>query len=67
MVCRLSIRPEPYQHQWTPRARYDEIYTGWAYPPKDYERWAELAFRWVRHCLERYGREGIHSFLPPPT
>src|SRR5262249_13130270 len=28
----LSIKPEPYQHHWTPHARYDEIYTGWAYP-----------------------------------
>src|SRR5687768_12980875 len=27
----LSTKPEPYQHKWTPRARYDEIYTGWAY------------------------------------
>ena len=24
----MSIKPEPYQHQWTPRARYDEIYPG---------------------------------------
>ena len=32
----LSIKPEPYQHRWTPSAKYDEIYTGWAYPPKDY-------------------------------
>jgi len=32
----LSVKPEPYQHHWTPGARYNEIYTGWAYPPKDY-------------------------------
>src|SRR5262249_23952552 len=32
----LSIKPEPYQHHWTPRAKYEEIYTGWAYPPKSY-------------------------------
>jgi xylan 1,4-beta-xylosidase len=35
----LSIKPEPYQHHWTPTAKYDEIYTGWAYPPKDYAKW----------------------------
>jgi xylan 1,4-beta-xylosidase len=29
----LSVRPDPYRHHWTPRAKYDEIYTGWAYPP----------------------------------
>src|SRR6476660_8906222 len=31
----LSIKPEPYRHHWTPKAKYEEIYTGWAYPPKD--------------------------------
>ncbi|HEV2690282.1 MAG TPA: beta-xylosidase, partial [Bryobacteraceae bacterium] len=29
--------------------------TGWAYPPKDYARWAELVYRWVRHAVDRYG------------
>src|SRR3954463_15123607 len=26
----LSMKPEPYQHRWSPTARYEEIYTGWA-------------------------------------
>src|SRR5438874_2149283 len=30
MPKELSTRPEPYQHKWTPRASYNEIYTGWA-------------------------------------
>src|SRR5687768_14104498 len=55
----LSIKPEPYQHQWTPRAKYDEIYTGWAYPPKDYAKWGELVFQWTKHCVERYGRAEV--------
>ena len=25
------------------------IYTGWAHPPKDYDKWRELIFQWVRH------------------
>jgi xylan 1,4-beta-xylosidase len=58
----LSIKPEPYQHQWTPRAKYDEIYTGWAYPPKDYDRWGELVYQWARHCVERYGKEEVESW-----
>src|SRR5947207_1550065 len=37
----LSTKPEPYQHRWSPTAKYDEIFTGWAYPPKDYKKWAE--------------------------
>jgi xylan 1,4-beta-xylosidase len=52
----MSVKPEPYRHHWTPKAKYEEIYTGWAYPPKDYARWAELVFQWTKHCVERYGR-----------
>ena len=51
----LSIRPGPYQHQWRPGLPYDEIYTGWSYPPKDYAKWAELVHQWVKHCVEKYG------------
>jgi xylan 1,4-beta-xylosidase len=62
MPKELSIKPEPYQHKWTPRARYDEIYTGWAYPPKDYKKWAELVLEWVRHCVEKYGRSEVETW-----
>ena len=55
----LSTKPEPYQHSWTPEAKYDEIYTGWAYPPKDYAKWGELAYQWARHCVEKYGRAEV--------
>ena len=58
----LSIKPEPYQHRWTPRARYEEIYTGWAYPPKDYDKWGELVYQWAKHCVERYGREEVETW-----
>jgi xylan 1,4-beta-xylosidase len=58
----LSTTPEPYQHKWTPRARYDEIYTGWAFPPKDYRKWAELVFQWTKHCVEKYGRAEVGSW-----
>jgi xylan 1,4-beta-xylosidase len=58
----LSIKPDPYQHSWTPVAKYDEIYTGWAYPPKDYSKWAELVFQWTKHCVERYGRAEVEQW-----
>ena len=58
----LSIRPDPYQHKWTPTAKYDEIYTGWAYPPKDYARWGELAYQWAKHCVEKYGRAEVEQW-----
>lgn len=58
----LSIKPEPYQHHWAPQARYNAIFTGWAYPPKDYRKWSELAFQWTQHCIERYGRAEVESW-----
>lgn len=58
----LSVKPEPYQHNWHPRARYEEIYTGWAYPPKDYEKWGELVHQWAKHAVERYGRNEVESW-----
>ncbi|MGE5519848.1 MAG: GH39 family glycosyl hydrolase [Candidatus Dadabacteria bacterium] len=58
----LSVKPEPYQHHWSPAAKYNEIYTGWAYPPKDYNKWRELVYQWVKHCVERYGAEEVKSW-----
>ena len=58
----LSAKPEPYRHYWKPGAKYEDIYTGWAYPPKDYEKWAELVYQWVTHCVERYGKEEVESW-----
>jgi xylan 1,4-beta-xylosidase len=54
----LSIHPEPYQHTW-PQGGID---TGWAYPPKDYQRWGELVRQWAAHCLARYGRDEVESW-----
>jgi xylan 1,4-beta-xylosidase len=57
----LSTHPQPYQHQWTPGGR-KSISTGWAYPPKDYAKWAELVFQWVRHSIERYGKAEVQRW-----
>src|SRR4051794_37629870 len=48
----LSTKPEPYQHKWSPGAKYDDVYTGWAYPPKDYKKWGDLCYEWAKHSLE---------------
>ena len=57
----LSTHPVPYHHRWTPGGR-ESISTGWAYPPKDYEKWAELVFQWVRHSVERYGKHEVETW-----
>ncbi|MGA1236333.1 MAG: glycosyl hydrolase [Limisphaerales bacterium] len=58
----LSSRPEPYQHKWTPGLPYNDVFTGWSYPPKDYQRWAELVAAWVRHSVDRYGAEEVSQW-----
>lgn len=58
----LSSNPEPYRHDWAPGAPYGRIYTGWAYPPKDYDKWAQLVYRWVQHSVERYDREEVETW-----
>ena len=63
MPKELSTKPEPYQHSWHPKARYEEIYTGWAYPPKDYSKWGELVLQWTKHAIDRYGRAEVESWF----
>jgi len=58
----LSTKPEPYQHHWAPGARYEEVFTGWAYPPQDYKKWGDLVYEWTRHCVERYGRAEVETW-----
>ena len=58
--CPLSL--SRIQHHWTPHARYEEIYTGWAYPPKDYAKWGELAYQWTKHCVEKWGRAEVETW-----
>ena len=58
----LSVKPEPYEHNWTPSANYKDIFTGWAYPPKDYQKWGELVYQWVKHCMDRYGKKEVESW-----
>ena len=58
----LSTKPQPYKHSWTPLAKYEEIYTGWAYPPTDYKKWGDLIYAWARHCVEKYGRAEVEQW-----
>lgn len=57
----LSTAPKgmPYRHYWGVSDEYNNIYTGWTYPPKSYEKWAELVYQWVRHCIDRYSENEV--------
>jgi xylan 1,4-beta-xylosidase len=58
----LSVKPEPYQSTWIPGARNENYSIGWSYPPKDYARWGELVYQWVRHAVTKYGRGEVESW-----
>ena len=55
----LSTHPEPYRHNFP----NGSIFTGWAYPPKDYQKWGELVFQFVRHLRQRYGDADVKTWL----
>ncbi|GAA4397774.1 beta-xylosidase [Nibrella viscosa] len=56
----LSAKPEPYEHTWS---KGGNIWTGWTYPPKDYDKWRELVYQWVNHSIDRYGKKEVTSWL----
>jgi xylan 1,4-beta-xylosidase len=58
----LSTKPQPYRHDWRPGLDYNRIYTGWTYPPKDYDKWRELITQWVGHCVKKYGQREVESW-----
>lgn len=58
----LSTHPDPYRHDF-PLGKLGDIYTGWAYPPKDYQKWTELVFQFVHHLRQRYGDAEVKTWL----
>ncbi|HJS53118.1 MAG TPA: hypothetical protein VJ765_01200, partial [Chitinophagaceae bacterium] len=56
----LSSKPEPYEHKWS---KGGNIWTGWTYPPKDYNKWRELVYQWVKHSIDRYGKTEVTTWL----
>jgi xylan 1,4-beta-xylosidase len=51
----LSTHPHPYRHHWP----NGPLFTGWTYPPNDYNKWSQLIYEWVRHSIARYGRSAV--------
>jgi xylan 1,4-beta-xylosidase len=55
----LSSKPEPYKGKDV----FSRNRAGVSYPPKDYDKWAELIRQWARHSLERYGETIEETWL----
>lgn len=61
----LSTKPEPYKRVWSPDPEVRRTMTGtpgWAYPPTDYKKFAALVYEWVKHSVDRYGKEEVESW-----
>jgi xylan 1,4-beta-xylosidase len=58
----LSTKPDPYHPTWIPGAKNEQYSIGWSYPPKDYKKWGNLVNQWVRHAVEKYGRDQVASW-----
>jgi xylan 1,4-beta-xylosidase len=58
----LSTHPEPYRLYWKPGIPNSGFTIGWAYPPKDYKKWGDLVYHWVKHCVDRYGKKEVESW-----
>jgi xylan 1,4-beta-xylosidase len=54
----LSTHPDPYQHNFP----QGDVFTGWSYPPASYEKWSELVYQWVKHCVAKYGAAEVQSW-----
>ena len=58
----LSTNPDLYRPDWSPGSNFNQYYLGWAYPPKDYSKWGELVYQWVRHAVAKYGKSEVESW-----
>jgi xylan 1,4-beta-xylosidase len=56
----LSSKSKPYEHYWSIGGN---LWTGWTYPPNDYDKWRELIFQWAKHSVVRYGQAEVDSWL----
>src|ERR1700728_398578 len=54
----LSVRPDLYPTTFDPD-RPVPVAAGQSYPPKDYNKWRNLVYEWVSHCVRRYGRVAV--------
>src|SRR5215471_6524321 len=53
----LSTTPQPYIVNWPANTG-----KGWSFPPKDYDKWAELIRQWVLHEVAKYGRAEVEQW-----
>lgn len=58
----LSINPQSDSTYTDPTRVKQKHYTGWSFPPKSHEKFAELVYQWVKHSVDRYGKKEVESW-----
>lgn len=58
----LTTHPQNYPHH-PPVNQRAPADAGQSYPPKDYAKWGELSYQWVKHCVERYGSAEVETWF----
>jgi xylan 1,4-beta-xylosidase len=60
----LSTAPPslPYKHSWRPTISGASLEGGWAWPPRDYQRWSDLCYELTKHFVQRYGEDEVRSW-----
>ncbi len=57
----LSTRPDIYRHNPPVHERVTGD-GGENFPPKDYAKWGELSYQWVKHCVDKYGKGEVEKW-----
>ncbi len=58
----LSTHPHPYTPVWKPGDKFNNYNIGWTYPPNNYNKWNELVYQWVTHCIAKYGKTEVERW-----
>ena len=58
----LAVDAQPYRHGYGDPNNRTPLFSGWTHTPKNYEKWGELVYQWVKHCIERYGEAEVLSW-----
>ena len=58
----LSTKPQPYRHHWAPGNRLQPNLHRLGLSAEGLREVGELVYQWVRHCVERYGRDEVESW-----
>jgi xylan 1,4-beta-xylosidase len=49
----LSTHPNPYRHHFP----HGPLFTGWSYPPNNWNKWSKLIVAYATHLRQRYGAQ----------